>query len=178
MGRPPIGKTAMTGAERVRRYRAKHGTKPVTKRHASVTKPEVDKATRAAKAEIAALAKELAQAKTRITEVERERHTALAAEASIRKMLDDGYVVIAEAKAILAAKAPIPFDVYKTVLHSAHPDRTTDPKMKARYQKALLFLKDHQRMLAKKPPRKWQVQEERKAKRAAKANPPKALGRR
>jgi hypothetical protein len=37
MGRPPIGKRAMTGAERVRRYRLKHGTdkpaKSVTKRH-------------------------------------------------------------------------------------------------------------------------------------------------
>ena len=32
MGRPPIGKTAMTDAERMRRYRLKHGTaKPVTK---------------------------------------------------------------------------------------------------------------------------------------------------
>src|SRR5437667_4714478 len=32
MGRPPIGKVAMTGAERVRRYRLKHGAdKPVTK---------------------------------------------------------------------------------------------------------------------------------------------------
>jgi hypothetical protein len=36
MDRPPIGKVAMTGAERVRRYRQKHGanapvTKPVTK---------------------------------------------------------------------------------------------------------------------------------------------------
>lgn len=33
MGRPPIGKTAMTGAERVRLYRLKHGVtkKPVTK---------------------------------------------------------------------------------------------------------------------------------------------------
>jgi hypothetical protein len=30
MGRPPIGKTAMTGAERVQRYRLKHA--PVTKR--------------------------------------------------------------------------------------------------------------------------------------------------
>ena len=37
MGRPPIGKVAMTGAERVRRYRLKHRTeKPVTK---TVTKP-------------------------------------------------------------------------------------------------------------------------------------------
>ena len=34
MGRPPIGKRAMTGAERVRRYRLKHSTdKPVTKRN-------------------------------------------------------------------------------------------------------------------------------------------------
>jgi hypothetical protein len=32
MGRPPIGKVAMTGAERVRRYRRKHAAdKPVTK---------------------------------------------------------------------------------------------------------------------------------------------------
>jgi len=32
MGRPPIGKVAMTGAERVRLHRLKHGTaKPVTK---------------------------------------------------------------------------------------------------------------------------------------------------
>ena len=38
MGRPPIGKVAMTGAERVRLHRLKHGiTKPVTKQ--PVTKP-------------------------------------------------------------------------------------------------------------------------------------------
>src|SRR6516162_5848792 len=37
MGRPPIGKEAMTGAERMRLYRLTHGTaKPVTK---PVTKP-------------------------------------------------------------------------------------------------------------------------------------------
>jgi hypothetical protein len=40
MGRPPIGKAAMTSAERVRRHRAKHGTgKPVTK---PVTKQNIE----------------------------------------------------------------------------------------------------------------------------------------
>jgi hypothetical protein len=56
MGRPPIGKVAMTTAERVRRYRLKHPDKPVTKH---------DKLA-AAKAEIAALKQELAQAKSEI----------------------------------------------------------------------------------------------------------------
>jgi hypothetical protein len=64
MGRPPIGKVAMSGAERVRRYRAKHGTdKPVTKHVTKhVTKP--------ASPDHAALAKELAQAEARIAELE------------------------------------------------------------------------------------------------------------
>ena len=80
----------------------------------------------------------------------------------------------------------------------AHPDRTTDAKLKVRHEKAFQFLKEHERMLAKKPPpprpaglprtweeweaQKWHVKEERKAKRAAKKaakkNPPKSLGRR
>jgi hypothetical protein len=62
MGRPPIGKTAMTDAERMRRYRLKHGAdKPGTK---PVTKP--------AGADTNALVQELAQAKVRIAELERE----------------------------------------------------------------------------------------------------------
>jgi hypothetical protein len=109
-------------------------------------------------------------------------------------MLDDGHRVIAEVKAILAAKAIMPADVYKTRLHSAHPDRTTDAKLKVRHEKAFQFLKEHERMLAKKPPpprgrdlprtdeeweaQKWHAKEEAKAKRAAKKNPPKSLGRR
>jgi hypothetical protein len=40
-GRPPIGKQAMTGAERLRRYRAKlRAGKPETKSYAPETKPE------------------------------------------------------------------------------------------------------------------------------------------
>jgi hypothetical protein len=41
MGRPPIGKVAMTSAERVRRHRRRHGLdRPVTK---PATKPSTDK---------------------------------------------------------------------------------------------------------------------------------------
>ena len=74
VGRPPIGKRAMTGAERVRRYRLLHATdKPVTKPAATVTK----QASTAALARIteleqlnAALVTELAHAKARIAELE------------------------------------------------------------------------------------------------------------
>jgi len=59
MGRPPIGKRAMTAAEKQRRYRArKFGNKP------RVTKS-------ALAAEIAALKQQLAQAHKRIAELER-----------------------------------------------------------------------------------------------------------
>ena len=59
MGRPPIGKVAMTGSERVRRYRLKHGLdKPVTKQRGPVTKPA------------GADRDALAQARARIAELE------------------------------------------------------------------------------------------------------------
>ena len=58
MGRPPIGKIAMTGAERVRRFRVKHGTDKPAKTSGSA-------------ADIAALKRELAQAHKRIAELER-----------------------------------------------------------------------------------------------------------
>src|SRR5262245_37862620 len=57
MGRPPIGKVAMTGAERVRRYRLKH--RPVTK---PVTKSSMDGS--AMQAENAALQDEVIELKT------------------------------------------------------------------------------------------------------------------
>jgi hypothetical protein len=64
MGRPPIGKVAMTGAERVRRYRAKHGVaKPVTK---PVTK-------QVGTAAAAGLQAENATLKARIAELEAAR---------------------------------------------------------------------------------------------------------
>ena len=65
MGRRPIGKTAMTGAERVRRYRLKHGAqKPVTKPARSVTgRPATKPVTKQAGPDLAALEKQLALAK-------------------------------------------------------------------------------------------------------------------
>jgi len=63
MGRPPIGKVAMTGAERVRRYRLKHGTdKPV--RAAMMQSLAQD--------DLALMRIELAQAKARLAELEAE----------------------------------------------------------------------------------------------------------
>jgi hypothetical protein len=68
MGRPPIGKTAMTDAERMRRYRLKHGTaKPVTKLadpdHAMLVKELA-----AAKVTIQAQAAEIARLKAKLAD--------------------------------------------------------------------------------------------------------------
>jgi hypothetical protein len=57
MGRPPVGKVAMTGAERTRLYRQKHGLdKPKPKPGSAAV---LEKQLTAAKAEIAALKDEL-----------------------------------------------------------------------------------------------------------------------
>ncbi len=80
MGRPPIGKTAMTGAERVRRYRLKHAAdQPVTKQTSSVTKP--------ASPDNAALVKEVAQAKARNAELEKAGAAAAAEIAALKAEL-------------------------------------------------------------------------------------------
>ena len=86
-----------------------------------------------------------------IAEVEQQRDAALAEGTNMRKNILDSHHVIAEAKAILAVKAFMPAEVFKTLLYSAHEDRVADPKWKARYRTAFQFLKDHERMLAKKP---------------------------
>ena len=74
MGRPPIGKVAMTGAERTRLYRLKHGTaKPVTK---SVTKPSSagSAAPAQAKARIAELEAEVARLTTENVQLQMENN--------------------------------------------------------------------------------------------------------
>jgi len=71
MGRPPIGKVAMTSTERVHRFRAKHRTgKPETKHE---TKPGIDTLLAFAKlkARIAELERQLTQAHKRIAGLER-----------------------------------------------------------------------------------------------------------
>ena len=69
MGRPPVGKVAMTGAERTRLYRLKHGaeTKPVTK---------------PADAAHDALVRELAEAQAEIERLRKEAATAKPAKAA------------------------------------------------------------------------------------------------
>jgi len=74
MGRPPIGKVAMTSTERVHRFRAKQrADKPETKPE---TKPATDTLLRFAKlkARIAELERQLTQAHKRIAELERPRN--------------------------------------------------------------------------------------------------------
>ena len=61
-GRPPLGKRAMTGLERLHRHRAK----------LRASKPETKTETKSAGPPDAALAKKLAQAEARIAELERE----------------------------------------------------------------------------------------------------------
>jgi predicted RNase H-like nuclease (RuvC/YqgF family) len=80
VGRPPLGKTAMSGAERTRRYRAKfRHSEPVTKptRAADadrlITETKLHIALAQANEQIAALQKGLAQAKARIAELEAKR---------------------------------------------------------------------------------------------------------
>ena len=64
MGRPPIGKKAMTAADRQRRYRAKHG---------SVTKP-VTKSTERLRGQIATLRRQLAQAREDASQLRHALH--------------------------------------------------------------------------------------------------------
>jgi hypothetical protein len=62
MGRKPIGKVAMSGAERVRRYRLKHAAdQPVTKQPNAVTKPASPDTDPVLQAALAALRRELSK---------------------------------------------------------------------------------------------------------------------
>jgi hypothetical protein len=89
MGRPPIGKVAMTGAERVRRYRHKHGTdKLVTKPAPPVTKPTGPDHD-ALVQELAQAKQELAAAKARIVELEKAGAVAAAEIAALKAELHD-----------------------------------------------------------------------------------------
>jgi hypothetical protein len=183
-----------TNAERQARHRAKQ--RKQQEALAAELRALRDRETPAkAGGDTAALEAEIAALKRYIAEVREQRDTALAGEASMRKMLDDGHRVIAQAKGILAVKAIFPPEFRKTLLHATHEDRVADPKWKVRYRTVFQFLDEHERMLFQKPPpprpdalpktweeweeRKWRVKEERKAKRtakkAAKKNPPKAL---
>src|SRR5262245_25737789 len=78
-GRPPIGKRAMTPAEKQRRYRERHGLTGAAQEKPAKTKTD------------AAMAKELAQAKARIAELEQELARAKAAAARRRRRRRRGH---------------------------------------------------------------------------------------
>jgi hypothetical protein len=142
MGRPPIGKRAMTAAERQRRHRATANKSPVTK---PVTKPSDG-----------SNAKELAAAKARIRELENAGAVAAAEIAAERKRQArksvtkpaDPDTEIARAKATIAnlrralrhfQKRPegkIDARTFTIIRSRMHPDRVSDPEKKARYKAA------------------------------------------
>ena len=115
MSRPPIGETAMTGAERVRRYRLKHGAgKPVTK---------------LAGLNSAALAKNLAQAEARSlvleAELARVRQQATLAAAEIAGL--KGELVRMRKRRVEKLGIPelgsMSRAAYKLLVKALHPDR-------------------------------------------------------
>ena len=131
MGRPPIGNVAMTGAERVRRYRLKHGNaKPVTK----VTKPSSDNT---------ALAKELAQAKARIAELEAGQGQAKAGadaahwEAEIAALRDENYTLRVELEAqnnVIKTRngGGLSNAEYRILQQCCHPDNSASKETRER----------------------------------------------
>jgi predicted nucleic acid-binding Zn-ribbon protein len=101
MGRPPVGKTAMTAAERMRRYRLKH----------AAAKPAAKPGADTAAATIAALRKELAAAKAGVSNAAASPdHAALvqelkAAKARIEDLLDEIAALKAELHDTIAASS-------------------------------------------------------------------------
>jgi hypothetical protein len=106
MGRPPIGKIAMTSTERSRRYRAGLATKP------TATKPAKPATKPAGREGEARLQRELAAARGRIAELEAQLARRAAAEASI-----DGEEA--------AGAGPMGRKVFKILLKLADADDNT-----------------------------------------------------
>jgi hypothetical protein len=139
MGRPPIGKVAMSGAERTRLYRLKHGTaEPVTKH---VTKP--------AGHVHDALVRELAAARARIAELE----------AKLQQLTEQDDSEVAVLKAELERARELYWQVraalddaigkrlgtpeqHKLLCAAVHPDRVADPKLKRKYEDLFKIVTD------------------------------------
>ena len=125
MGRPPLGKVSMTGAERTRRYRARlRHTKPVTK---SVSPDN------------AALVRELAQARARIGELEaelREKDMPRAdTAAEVAELRDENYAFRVELEArnhVFKTRAGggLTAAQYRMLQMLGHPDDSLSEKKK------------------------------------------------
>jgi hypothetical protein len=141
MGRPPIGKIAMTGAERVARYRRKHQpvTKPVTKQSGA----DASKATKRLEARIkeleAALAREqerreAAEAKAAVSNAE----ATVMLEARIRELEE------IEERGWRVARRGIKFSShdYRLLKSILHPDAVADPALKKKHEHAFKIFTD------------------------------------
>ena len=108
VGRPPIGEVAMTGAERVRRYRLRRG---VTK----VTKPLSDaEDMRALEAELGA-ARQMVSAFRETISILREALETARAELRSRDRFSP---------AVGSARGGMSVEVYRTIMKALHPDYT------------------------------------------------------
>lgn len=119
MGRPPIGKAAMSAAERQRRHRA---------RFSDVTEPRVMEPDAAA-ARLKELEAELAQANARIAELEKALHELRLHHAERSKTATE---LAAKLHIMKQRKAPLSASMFKQILTCLHPDSrhsTSDEKL-------------------------------------------------
>lgn len=120
MGRPPIGKTAMTDAERMRRYRLRRGkdepvTKHVTKQASAAPADEaLVKEVAVAKAEIAALKAELART---VAVEESDEIAALRDEVFALKTTLEAYANVIQTREGIYTRAQ-----FTKITKSTHPD--------------------------------------------------------
>lgn len=196
MGRPPIGKTAMTGAERMRRLRARQAQ---TFRHGKpVTKPDAG-----LKAQIAALERELAQAKQR-SELERQHgRGAVGSDQRILRLEEELALERREHRAIRGFYESLVNEYpgimsrkdFMKIVNALHPDKVPASE-RERYNEATRILMQYKDVLVRRQEREppsWQPRpvnwdalkrmakrkqaEKRKASRPAPPRPPRKLPR-
>jgi len=176
MGRPPIGKTAMTGAERVARWRKKHAvTKPVTK-----PSTRNDGPLRARIQELEAALAAAHKPGERLLELEAELG---------RERIEHGATHSQYLRALDAIDGVWTRKQYNTILFCLHPDQRNNQSAERRDAAFHIVNRNEPFLLKKaervtppqpKPPTraqmeamKWQAKAKRRAKRAK----PRHLGR-
>jgi hypothetical protein len=142
-GRPPIGKRPMTPAERQRRRRAGLTAKPTSAYR------DIEPVTKPTSPDNAKLAKELAQAKARIAELERQRmriaelegreerpQAGASAQDEITALRDENYAFRVELEArnhVFKNRAGggLSKGQYAILLQCCHPDNSAGPKTRS-----------------------------------------------
>jgi len=136
MGRPPIGKSAMSAAERMRRWRVRHGvTKHVTKRKSAETAP---------------LGRDIERLKAKIAELEEQA----ANEAIVRSTLQERIAVLekkrpmprtaaelAQAKLRAEEERKALREARRAAARAAKPAQIPDEKTKEEYERQIKSLR-------------------------------------